>query len=95
MKGVIKTVSEMQEQPDVVAEPAEGSNTAWVRHTFMIPRPTHDRLREMAFVKKVSVQKLLEEMADSWLKRKNEPGFYPEGWAGVTKRAKIEGEESE
>jgi hypothetical protein len=94
MKGV-KSVKEIKETPDVVASPAEGSNTAWVRRTFMIPRPTDDRLREMAFVRKVSVQKLLEEALDQWLTKKNEPGFYPEGWGDVTKRAKIDGDESE
>jgi hypothetical protein len=94
MKG-IKSVKEIQAKPDVVATPTEGINTAWVRSTFMVPRPTHDRLREMAFVKKVSVQKLYQEMADAWLKLNNEPGFYPEGWRDVTKRAKIEEEESE
>ena len=64
-------------------------SNAWVRRTFMIPRPTDDRLRDLAYGRKTSVQQILEEMADEWLSRQNEPGFYPDGFEQITKRATL------
>lgn len=49
-----------------------------VSATFFIPRPTHRRLKAIAFARPTTVQQLLEEAVDEWLGRSGEPSFHPE-----------------
>jgi hypothetical protein len=47
--------------------------------TFYIPRPTLKRLREIALDRSTSLQQLLVEAVDQWLKKQGEGPFYPAG----------------
>lgn len=50
-----------------------------VSATFFIPRPTHKRMREIALDRNTSLQQLMAEAVDLWLKTNGEGPFYPPG----------------
>ncbi|MFM9850157.1 MAG: hypothetical protein ACKVP3_23745 [Hyphomicrobiaceae bacterium] len=50
-----------------------------VSATFYIPRPTHKVLRRIALDRDTSLQQILVEATDRWLKANGEGPFYPPG----------------
>ena len=48
--------------------------------TFRIPRQTADRLSQIAFERKTSLQALVAEAVDRWMRDERQGTFLPEGW---------------
>jgi hypothetical protein len=78
----VPSAADVQAKGTITAKKKGNVNKPWVSATFYIPRPTHKRLREYATAHDISLQQILEEAADMWLRAK-EPSvsFYPEGWS--------------
>jgi hypothetical protein len=55
--------------------------------TFRIPRPTADLLSEIAFVRKTSLQAIVAEAVDLWLRKEQQGTFLPKGWQDEKREA--------
>jgi hypothetical protein len=79
-------VSANEPEPVVARRKPKKSGSDIYPATFRIPRPTAERLIEVAKQRETSLQGLMEEAMDRWMRSENEGVFFPDGWDPETGR---------
>jgi hypothetical protein len=51
------------------------------RATVFLPRPTREVLAQHGVRHGMSLQEIVEEAMDEWMRRNGHPPFYPAGWS--------------
>jgi hypothetical protein len=78
MKNLLSSSAE--EKPTVTLKARGEPERKLYSATLRIPRPTAERMQQIAFDRKTTMQRIMALALDEWLRKENEGTFYPDGW---------------
>jgi len=84
----VLNIQSMQDVPPAIAPIKGKPDRIEYSMTFRIPRGTADRLQEMARLRRTTLQALIAEAVDRWLRAEGEGHFYPEGFFEARKKSR-------